>query len=413
MRTAKSSAVMDNLMLSRGRQAKNVVWRLVLVLATCAVPISSHSAAQPIIIPAPPQLAASAFLLIDADSGKTLVEHNSRQRLPPSSLTKIMTSYIAAGEIANRRLAPADNVLVSVRAWRMGGSKMFIREGTEVTVEELLKGVVIQSGNDASVAIAEHIAGSEDAFADIMNQQARLLGMADSNFRNASGWPDDEHYTSARDLATLTQALIQRHPKHYAMYSEKSYTYNEIFQENRNLLLWRDRSVDGVKTGYTEAGGYSLVSSAVRDGMRLISVVMGTSSMEARARQSQKLLSYGFRYYATHTPYRADESLRTLRVWGGETGALGLGVAEDVTITVPRGAVEQLTASMDLPPVVQAPLAKGDETGKLTVMLGEEVVWEGPLVALQDIPEAGAVGGMLDGISLFFLELFGGDPLAL
>ncbi len=396
--------------------AKNKVerlWASVFVLLLGLVCSNAAQSAEPIIIPAQPQLAASAFLLIDADSGKTIVEHNSRQRLPPASLTKIMTSYIAAGEIASGRLALSNKVLVSVKAWRKGGSKMYIREGTEVLVEDLLRGVVIQSGNDASIALAEHIAGSEDAFADVMNQQASLLGMADSNFRNATGWPDDEHYTSARDLATLSQALIQRYPEHYAMYAEKSFDYNDINQQNRNLLLWRDRSVDGLKTGHTDAAGYCLVSSAVRDGMRLISVVMGTDSPEGRARESQKLLSYGFRYYKTHTPYRADDSLRQVRVWGGEVNQVGLGVPADVTITVPRGAVEQLTAAIDLPPVIKAPLAKGKETGKLTVMLGEDVVWEGPLVTLADVPERGVFGGILDVISLFFLELSGGDPLAL
>ena len=396
--------------------AKNKVerrWVSVFVLLLGLVCSNAAQSAEPIIIPAQPQLAASAFLLIDADSGKTIVEHNSRQRLPPASLTKIMTSYIAAGEIASGRLALSNKVLVSVKAWRKGGSKMYIREGTEVLVEDLLRGVVIQSGNDASIALAEHIAGSEDAFADVMNQQASLLGMADSNFRNATGWPDDEHYTSARDLATLSQALIQRYPKHYAMYAEKSFDYNDINQQNRNLLLWRDRSVDGLKTGHTDAAGYCLVSSAVRDGMRLISVVMGTDSPEGRARESQKLLSYGFRYYKTHTPYRAVDSLRQVRVWGGEANQVGLGVPADVTITVPRGAVEQLTAAIDLPPVIKAPLAKGKETGKLTVMLGEDVVWEGPLVTLADVPERGVFGGILDVISLFFLELSGGDPLAL
>ena len=369
-------------------------------------------AAEPIIIPAPPQLGASAFLLIDADSGKTLVEHNSRQRLPPASLTKIMTSYIAAGEIANRRLALTDTVLVSEKAWKKGGSKMFIRVGTEVLVDDLLKGIVIQSGNDASIAIAEHIAGGEDAFADIMNQQAQMLGMTDSSFRNSTGWPDDEHYTSARDLAILSRALIERFPEHYAMYAEKAYRYNDIDQQNRNLLLWRDRSVDGVKTGHTDAAGYCLVASAKRDGMRLISVVMGTDSVEGRARQSQRLLSYGFRYYATHTPYEAGATLRTARIWGGAVEEVSLGVPANVTITVPRGAGEQLSAKMDLTPVLHAPLAKGDEMGKLTVSLGEEVVYEGPLVALEGVAEAGAFSRILDAVGLFFLELFGGDPLA-
>ncbi len=373
--------------------------------------VTAAAGASAPIIPLPPQLAASAYILIDVGSGKTLVEQNSRQRLPPASLTKIMTSYIAAAEVEGGRLRHDEMVNISVNAWRMQGSKMFIREGTQVSVEDLLKGIVIQSGNDASVAIAEHIAGGEDAFADVMNQHAARLGMTDSSFRNATGWPDDEHYTTTRDLATLAKALILNYPAHYKLYAEKSFKFNGIDQRNRNLLLWRDKSVDGVKTGHTEAAGYCLVSSAVRDGMRLIAVVMGADSLESRAQESQKLLSYGFRYYATHTLYEADSVLRSVRVWGGESESLQIGIPEAVTITIPRGAADSLNATMDVKQVLQAPLAKGANAGKLTVRLDEEVVFEGPLVVLSDVPEAGFVGGAIDGVLLFFRQVFGGDPL--
>lgn len=367
---------------------------------------------QASIIPAPPQLAAEGYLLIDADTGEVLVEHNSVQRLPPASLTKMMTSYVASSELASGRLSGTDEVDVSVKAWRTEGSRMFIREGTKVLIDDLMKGIIIQSGNDASVAIAEHIAGSEDAFADVMNQQAVLLGMKDTQYQNATGLPNEGHYTTAADLAKLTTALIKNFPEHYSLYGEKYFSYNDIRQPNRNLLLWRDKSVDGVKTGHTDAAGYCLVSSALRDDMRLIAVVMGASSEEARATESQKLLSYGFRYFETLRLYKAAETLRTVRVWGGQIDRLDLGVAQAVALTVTRGTKAELSATLDIDGVMHAPIKRGDTLGQLKISDGEGVIAELPLVALMDIAEAGFFKGLWDSINLFFTQLFSGDALA-
>ena len=367
-------------------------------------------AATPI-IPAPPQLAATSYLLMDANSGLVLVDHNSDQRLPPASLTKIMTSYVASTVEQNGTLKLEEEAHVSVKAWRMEGSRMFIREGTKVKVVDLLRGIVIQSGNDASVALAEHIAGSEDEFVDIMNQQAKLLDMSNTHYMNATGLPDEDHYSTAADLAKLATALIADHPEHYKLYSEKYFSYNEIRQPNRNQLLWRDKSVDGVKTGHTEAAGYCLVSSALRDGMRLIAVVMGAKSEESRATGSQKLLTYGFRYYETLYLYKAEDTLKTVRVWGGEGRSVDLGLEQEVTITVPRGAKGNLSAKMDVRGVIRAPLTEGQSLGKLIVANGETIVAEVNLVALNDVASGGFFNRLWDAIVLFFTQLFSGDPL--
>ena len=372
--------------------------------------VSAAWAAVPI-IPSPPQLAAEGYLLIDADTGHVIVEHNGQQRLPPASLTKMMTSYVASTEIGKGTLNAEQEVSVSEKAWRMEGSRMFIREGTKVTVGDLLRGIIIQSGNDASVALAEHIAGGEDAFADVMNQHAAQLGMVDTHFMNATGLPNEEHYTTASDLARLTRALIADFPEHYKLYSQKYFTFNEIRQPNRNRLLWRDKSVDGVKNGHTDAAGYCLVSSALRDGMRLIAVVMGASSEESRATESQKLLTYGFRYFETVRLYEAHETLKTVRVWAGAESSINLGLAEDVVITIPRGAKASLAATLDVQGVIRAPLADGQELGRLKVTnLGEPVV-EVPLRALKTVDEAGFFKRLWDSIVLFFTQLMSGDPL--
>ena len=367
-------------------------------------------ASEPI-IPAPPQLAAQGYLLIDAVTGTVLVEHNSKQRLPPASLTKIMTSFVAAAEIEREITGLQDSVNVSVKAWRMEGSRTFIQEGTRVTVLDLLRGIVVQSGNDASVALAEHISGSEEGFVDVMNQQASRLGMVDTNFMNTTGLPDESHYTTAADLARLTIALIERFPEHYKLYSEKYFTYNNIRQPNRNSLLWRDNTVDGVKTGHTDAAGYCLVASAKRDGMRLVSVVMGTVSEEARATESQKLMTYGFRYYETVPLYSGDESLKKVRVWGGSHGSINVGLENDVVVTIPRGSRDSLAAHMDINTEILAPLSKGQKLGTLTVRMNEEVLLSSTLVALNAVEEAGFFSRIWDEIALFFLQLSGGDPL--
>lgn len=369
-------------------------------------------ASEPI-IPAPPQLAAEGYLLIDATTGTLLVEHNSKQRLPPASLTKIMTSFVAATEIERGTTSLQDSANISVKAWRMEGSRMFIQEGTQVTVEDLLRGIIIQSGNDASVAMAEHIAGSEEAFVDVMNQQASRLGMVDTSYMNATGLPDENHYTTAADLAKLTIALIDRFPEHYKLYSDKYYTYNNIRQANRNSLLWRDSTIDGVKTGHTDAAGYCLVASAQREGMRLVSVVMGTTSEAARATESQKLLTYGFRYYETVTLYTATESLNKVRLWGGSHNSINLGLGNDVIVTIPRGSTDNLGARMDIDAEIHAPLSEGQQLGTLTILINEEKLLSVPLVALNPVGEAGFFSRLWDAVSLFFLRLFGGDPLKL
>ncbi len=386
--------------------------RLLLLLL-----IFSQANASPAIIPAPPQLAASGYLLIDARTGKALVEQNAEQRLPPASLTKIMTSYVAAKELALGTISLEDEVDISVEAWRTEGSRMFVREGTKVRLEDLIRGIVIQSGNDASVAVAEHIAGSEAAFADVMNQYAVQLGMVGTNFANSTGLPDDSHYTTAHDLALLTTALINEFPEHYAIYKERSFTYGAPGEQpkrqaNRNKLLFRDSTVDGVKTGHTKAAGYCLVASAVRDDMRLISVVMGATSEESRARESQKLLTYGFRYFETAQLYGAEEVLKQVRVWGGQHGSIRMGLAEDLLLTIPRGSRQNLQATLSFIDEVHAPVAQGDQLGTLTVTLPEGREISLPLKALNPVKEAGFFVGLWDSIQLFFLQLFGGDPLA-
>ena len=364
------------------------------------------SAQAQTLIPAAPQLAAKSWILIDANTGRVLVEENADLQLPPASLTKMMSSYVVAGEMADGKFTKADNVPISVTAWKMGGSKMFVREGTEVPLGELLKGIIIQSGNDATVAVAEYLAGSESAFADVMNQQAVLLGMSSSYFVNATGWPAEGHVTSARDLSLLAQALIIEHPDHYALYSEKYYEYNGIKQPNRNRLLWRDKSVDGMKTGHTEEAGYCLVASAERNGMRLISVVMGTRSEEARAQESQKLLTYGFRYYETAKVFSAGDVLQAdNRVWFGKEDHVDLVLAEDVFLTFPRGAIKQLVSNIHVDATLEAPLTQQQELGRLVVTYKDDVLADKKLVAAQPIAEAGFFSRLWDRLVQFVMSL--------
>ncbi len=382
--------------------------RSILALSYLVTGLAPSVFAAPI-IPPPPSVAASSYLLMDANSQKILVAENATERLPPASLTKIMTAYIVEEEINAGRLNTEEKAPISVNAWRTGGSKMFIREGTEVAVGDLLKGIIIQSGNDASVALAEHIAGSEDAFANMMNQQARALGLNDTNFLNATGLPDEQHYSTAEDLARLTIALINNHPEQYRLYAERSYKFNNIDQPNRNKLLWRDRSVDGVKTGYTSAAGYCLVASAERNGVRLVSVVMGTDSDEARMRESQKLLSYGFRNFDTQTLYQAGINLRQQDVYFGESESVALGVAEDVTITFPRGYYDDIEVAMDLAEYLEAPVSAGQEVGELKLSLGDELLYSAPLQTLNAVSEANFFSRLGDSIFLFYSSIFSDD----
>lgn len=367
--------------------------------------------AQPL-IPAAPELAAKAWLLMDTKTGEVLAEHNADEILPPASLTKMMTAYIASEEVATDRLSEQDLVRVSVNAWEKGGTKsggstMFLPPNKDATVIDLLRGVIIQSGNDAAIALAEHIAGDENAFADIMNQQAKLLGMRDTNYANSTGLPDPSHMTTARDLALLATAVIENHPEHYAIYAEKEFEYNGISQPNRNQLLWRDSSIDGLKTGHTEEAGYCLVASGTRNGMRLVSVVMGTRSMQARATESQKLLSWGFRYYMTHRLYGAEDVLATEQVWKGKDDSVELGVSDEIYLTIPRGAEDLLEANLSIESVIKAPLEQGQKVGSLTISYQGEQIVDTPLVTKTQVEPAGFFSRLWDGLKLFIMKLFG------
>ncbi len=358
--------------------------------------------AAPRLVPSPPKLAATGYLLVDYHSGRVIAESNADERLEPASLTKMMTAYVVMQELASGRIQMEDEVTISRKARYAIGSRMFVEQGSRVRVEALLKGLAIQSGTDASIALAEYVAGAEEGFVALMNQYAELLGMDATHFANATGLPHDDHYTSARDMARLASALLRDFPEHYSLYSEKEYTYNDIRQPNRNRLLWRDKRVDGIKTGHTEAAGFCLVASALQDEMRLISVVMGTRSEEARAVESQKLLNYGFRFYETHRLYAAAQPLKSMRIWKGEHEQLQLGLAEDLYVTVPRGQYQELKASLTVEQAVMAPARRGQRFGSVNVRLGGESVAEMPLVALQDVAEGGLFQKLSDSVLLLF-----------
>ncbi len=337
----------------------------------------------------PPGLAANSYILMDFDTGQILAEKNAHQRLEPASITKIMTAYTVMTEIKNGTISLSDKAIVSDKAWRMAGSRTFIEAGASIDVETLLKGMIIQSGNDASVALAEHTAGSEEAFVQMMNRHAQELGMKDTHFANSTGMPDPEHLTTAYDIAMMSLATIRDFPEHYAIYAEKEFTYNDIKQLNRNKLLWRDKSVDGIKTGHTDNAGYCLVASAKRDGMRLISVVLGTESMEARATISQSLLNYGFQHFETHRIYQAGTALNKSRIWMGDQEQLAQGLQQDLYVTIPRGQYQNLKAQLSLTSPLEAPINKGQQVGKIVVTLDGEPYAEAPLVALQDVAQGG------------------------
>lgn len=349
------------------------------------VAVSVANAAGP--IPAAPKVAAKNYILVDADSGHVLAEKEADQQVEPASITKMMTAYVIYREIEADRLSMDDMVTISEKAWRMGGSRMYVEVDSQVSVYDLMKGLIVQSGNDATVALAEHVAGSERAFVDLMNQYAATLDMSNTHYLNSTGWPEEGHLTSARDIATLALAIINEFPEHYAWYKEKLYTYNNIKQYNRNKLLWRDDSVDGIKTGHTESAGYCLVASALRADMRLISVALGTDSEKSRASVSQSLLNYGFRFFETHKLYSAGEILNRSRVWKGESDKVSLGLLQDLYITIPRGSYNELEAVMDVDASIVAPLEKGSQHGAVRVNLADEEMLNAPLVALEPVAE--------------------------
>lgn len=337
--------------------------------------------------PVAPSIAGTAFVLMDHDSGTVIAESNADEPLPPASIVKLMTAYVVSHEIYNGNIKLEDEVNISEKAWRMIGSRSFIEVNTKVPVEALLRGMIVQSGNDAAVALAEHVAGSEEVFAQMMNQYAQRLGMINTNYTNSTGLPDDNQYSSARDIAKISSAMIRDFPEHYKWYSEKEYTYNNITQNNRNQLLWRDSSVDGLKTGHTQAAGYCLSASAKRDGMRLMAVVMGTRSEASRAQEIQKLFNYGFRFFETHQLYAAGQQITESKIWKGKQSAVAVGLQEGLSITVPRGQYQNLQAISNLQQPIVAPISAGTELGEVEIRLNNDVITTQSLVALNDVPQ--------------------------
>jgi D-alanyl-D-alanine carboxypeptidase (penicillin-binding protein 5/6) len=350
--------------------------------------------------PSAPTIDAAAYILQDYHTGKVLAENNADAKLAPASLTKIMTVYVVFTELSNGHLHLEDMVTISEKAWKTSGSRMFVELGNQIKVEDLLKGVIIQSGNDASVALAEHVGGNEETFAEMMNQHAIRLGMANSHFKNSDGLPVEDHYTTARDLAILTTALIKEFPDYYRWFSQKEFTFNKITQQNRNKLLSRDESVDGVKTGFTDDAGYCLVASALREDMRLISVVMGAKSANARANENQTLLNYGFRFYESHRLYQGKTALNEARVWKGASKTISLGLAEDIYVTIPRRQYKDLKAVINVDKKITAPVADGAKLGSVKVTLKDEVVINKDLVALKAVDQGNIFQRLSDSVMM-------------
>ena len=379
--------------------------RFVLLFSVLLAPAAWSADA----VPPPPQLEAKSWVLMDAGSGAILVDHQGATRLQPASLTKLMTAHVAALELQRGRVKEDDLVTISEKAWRMGGSKMFVKVGNQVAVSDLLRGIIVQSGNDASIALAEHLAGGEDTFAALMNQEAKRLGLADTHFLNATGWPAEGHYSSALDMAKLARAIVIEDPEHYAMYAEKEFVWNDIKQPNRNLLLWRDATVDGLKTGHTEEAGYCLVASSKRDGQRLIASVFGTTSEAARATETAKLLAYGFNFFDSKTFFKKGEAVQTVDVWKGAARTVKAGVAADFAAALPKRTSGDYQTRVVLPEEeTVAPIAAGATLGKVELVSADgKVVMQAPLVALEAVEEGGFFRRVWDSIRLFFKGLLG------
>jgi D-alanyl-D-alanine carboxypeptidase (penicillin-binding protein 5/6) len=364
--------------------------------------VASALRAEPLPVPKPPSIGADAFILEDFDSGRIIADKDSNKPVEPASITKLMSAYAVFKELHSGNITLGDMVTISEKAWRTPGSRMFVEVGKQVSVEDLIQGMIVQSGNDATVALAEYIAGSEDSFAALMNRHAEALGLKDTHFVNSTGLPDPQHYMTARDIALLAAAIIREFPEYYKWYSQKKFTFNDITQYNRNKLLWRDDSVDGMKTGHTDSAGYCLVTSAKKDNMRLISVVLGTDSEKARADASQALLNYGFRFYETHKLYDAGQQLATARVWEGATDTVSLGLNSPLYATVPRGQYKALAASMTINNRIMAPVNKDETLGSVQVQLGDAVIAGKNLVALQGVGEGSFWQRIVDKALLYF-----------
>jgi len=381
-------------------------------LLACTVSLASPVIAvptqpqTPIITPGAPNIDAQGFILMDADSGKILAQKNADTRMAPASLTKLMTMYVASTALKNGTIHIDDKARISEKAWKTGGSRMFVKVNDEVPVRDLLQGIVVASGNDSSVAMAEYIAGTEDAFVSLMNSEAHIIGMNGTHFEDSNGLPNPDHYSTPHDLALLAQAIIKDFPEEYKLYSEKWISFNNIRQPNRNRLLWRFPYADGLKTGHTDAAGYCLVGSALKNGTRLISVVMGAPSDEARTEDSIQLLTYGFRFFETHKLYDANASLAHVRVWKGQDKETTLGLAKTMYVTMPAGQYKNIKANMQINQPLKAPLVKGQSYGTLNIMLNNQVLASEPLIALKDNDKGGLWRRMTDSLNLSFNKMF-------
>jgi len=368
---------------------------------------SAQQPQTPIIIPTPPKFNAKAYILVDALSGKIIAEQDSDVSLPPASLTKMMTLYVISNALHRGQIHLTDKVHISRDAWKTGGSRMFVKAGDDVAIEDLIKGIIVDSGNDACVAMAEHLGGSEAGFAEIMNQQAAQLGMTHSHFTDSTGLPNPELITTAHDLAILGRALVLNFPEYYGWYKQKWFTFNGIRQPNRNRLLWRDNQVDGIKTGHTDQAGFCLVSSAQKNNMRLISVVLGSPNETARADDSERLLNYGFRFFETHALYKAKDVITELPIYKGNTNKISVGVKEEQFVTIPAGQYQQISVNTNVPKFLKAPIQQGDNVGELQVTYNHEIIASQPLYALQSVPNGGVFTRAKDSVKLMFKQWFG------
>jgi D-alanyl-D-alanine carboxypeptidase (penicillin-binding protein 5/6) len=357
-------------------------------------------------VPKAPKLNLSSYILMEASTNTVIAEFNSDNQIAPASMTKVMSGYVIADQLANGSISLDDKVLISEKAWKTGGSKMFIEAGKRVSVKDLLSGIIIQSGNDATIAMAEYVAGSEEGFVDFMNAYASEMGLTNSLFQNATGFSDPNHFTSAKDLAKLTQALINNFPDHYTTYKEKEFTFSGIRQLNRNKLLWRDDSVDGVKTGHTDSAGFCLISSAKRNDMRLIAVVAGSESENERLTASQRLLEYGFRFYATQKLVSQETKVTSAKVWGGKTDEVALGSSKDIYLTLPRSDFKNIKANYQFNNNLQAPIEVGQEIGSIEFTSNDRIVLSAPLVAIENVDAKGFFGMLWSRLVYWITSLF-------
>ena len=370
--------------------------------------ISNYSFSQSF-VPNAPDLDLKSYILIEPTTNTIIAESNSTGLIEPASMTKVMTAYVLADQIDNDLISLDDKVLISEKAWKMGGSKMFIEVGKKVSIEDLLKGIIIQSGNDAAVAISEYVGGTEDGFVDLMNAYAGALGMDNTDFRNSTGLPDEQHLTSSKDLATLTSNFMTKFPDIFALFKEKEFEYGGISGNkfNRNKLLWRDETADGVKTGYTSSAGYCLIGSAIRGNMRLITVVAGSDTANKSFADTQRLLEYGFRFYATQKYFDANKEYTKAKVWGGNADQAALGVEKDVLVTLPRTNFKNVIVNYNIKNNVQAPIKKGEKLGTLEIVSNDKIVAVSDLIALEDVDSKGFFGRLWSKFVLWLMSLFG------